>query len=133
MLKCDVLDLNYYFKRVGYCGSLTPSLESLNDLCWCHVQNIPWENLDMFGGPIKDLNLNRIYNDLIVHKRGGWCYEHNGLFACVLQAMGFSLVLLEGSCYMSTLDRFSSLYDHLLIKVSDNCKNVIYKNFQVIN
>ena len=118
MLKCDSLDLDRYFERVCYSGTRNPSLKTLISLCWSHVQHIPWDTLDLFGGLNKELNLDKIYKNLVCLKRGGWCYEHNGLFGAVLEAMGFSVVLLEGSCFITAQDQFSSPHDHLLLKVS---------------
>ena len=32
---------------------------------------------------------------LVTRRRGGFCYEHNGLFAVVLRELGFTVDLLE--------------------------------------
>ena len=39
-------DLDAYFSRIGYTGSRSPTLETLNGICLAHVTSIPFENLD---------------------------------------------------------------------------------------
>jgi arylamine N-acetyltransferase len=57
-----------------------------------HTQAIPFENLDpLLGVPIDDLSPEALTDKLIRRRRGGYCYEHNGLMGDVLEELGFSV------------------------------------------
>src|SRR5437667_9400152 len=80
-----------YFNRIGYAGPREPSLAVLRELCACHPRHIPFECLDPFLGIGVDLDFSAIQTKLIHSRRGGYCYELNGLFHDVLAALGFSV------------------------------------------
>ena len=86
------LDLAAYFERIGYSSGAEPTLEVLQDLVTAHTQAIPFENLDpLLGVPIDDLSPEALTDKLIRRRRGGYCYEHNGLMGDVLEELGFSV------------------------------------------
>ncbi len=88
--------IDAYLKRINYTGSLTLSPETLRGLHSAHVFHIPFENLDIhLGNPIS-LEPDAIFEKLVHNRRGGYCYEMNGLFSRVLLAMGFDLIRLQG-------------------------------------
>src|SRR5690349_12639194 len=83
--------LDDYFERVDYRGPTEVSLDTLRGLHTAHVFHIPFENLDIhMGRPIK-LDPPALIDKLIYHRRGGYCYEMNGLFSLVLETLGFKL------------------------------------------
>ena len=46
-------DFAPYLQRIEYAGALSPTLETLRQLQFAHVQHIPFENLDvLLGRPI---------------------------------------------------------------------------------
>ncbi|MEY8014065.1 MULTISPECIES: arylamine N-acetyltransferase family protein [Mycobacterium] len=84
------LDLNGYFARVGYCGPAEPGLQVLQELVSAHARAIPFENLDpLLGVPVDDLSAASLYDKLVRRRRGGYCYEQNGLMGYVLAELGF--------------------------------------------
>ena len=86
------LDLAGYFKRIGYRGAADPTLEVLQDLVTAHTRTIPFENLDpLLGVPIDDLSPEALTDKLVHRRRGGYCYEHNGLMGEVLAEIGFDV------------------------------------------
>lgn len=86
------LDLAGYFERIGYRGAADPTLEVLQDLVTAHTQAIPFENLDpLLGVPIDDLSPETLTDKLVHRRRGGYCYEHNGLMGEVLAEVGFEV------------------------------------------
>ncbi len=85
------IDLGAYFKRVGYDGPRTNTLETLRALHLLHAQAIPFENLDpLLKRPVK-LDLPSLEAKLVSAGRGGYCFEQNLLFAQVLRALGFKV------------------------------------------
>jgi N-hydroxyarylamine O-acetyltransferase len=87
-------DLGAYFERVGFDGSATPSLATLERLHALHPAAIPFENLSPFIGEEVALDLESLQAKLVAGGRGGWCFEQNLLFAAVLRAIGFRLTTL---------------------------------------
>lgn len=91
------MKLEPYLERVGYGGSLEPTLETLRELHRAHLLAVPYENLDIHLGRPLTLSLPTIYRKIVVRKRGGWCFEMNGLFAWALRKLGFRVTLLGAS------------------------------------
>jgi N-hydroxyarylamine O-acetyltransferase len=81
--------LTDYLHRIGFTGEITPNADTLCKLMRCHLQVIPFENLDVQAGKIVSLIPEDIVNKIIYGKRGGYCYEVNSLFAMALAALGF--------------------------------------------
>jgi arylamine N-acetyltransferase len=91
------LDLNGYFDRINYRAVAEPNLDVLQDLVTAHTQTIPFENLDpMMGVPVDDLSPEALTDKLVHRRRGGYCYEHNGLMGYVLGQIGFRVRRLAG-------------------------------------
>lgn len=91
------LDLPNYFDRIGYTGPAQPTLETLTALVAAHNRSIPFENLDpLMGKPVDDLGPGALADKLVGRRRGGYCYEHNGLMRYVLAQLGFGVDALGG-------------------------------------
>ena len=82
------LDLDRYFARIGYTGSLRPDLETLRALTALHPAAIPFEAVDVLLGRHIDLSLAALQAKLIDGGRGGYCFEQNTLLKGVLAALG---------------------------------------------
>jgi len=81
--------LQDYLQRVGL--SAPPSVDEigLRRLQWAQSSAIAFENLDIQLGRAIDLSAERLVQKLIYSKRGGYCFELNGLMLLVLQSLGF--------------------------------------------
>jgi len=91
------LDLNGYLDRIGFRGAAEPSLDVLQGLVTAHTQAIPFENLDpLTGVPVDDLSPEALTDKLVHRRRGGYCYEQNGLMGYVLAEFGFRVRRLAG-------------------------------------
>lgn len=110
------MDRQTYLTRIGYEGSLTPTASTLRDLHLAHLQTVPFENLDIhLGNPIV-LNLAELYQKIVRRRRGGFCYEQNGMFAWLLEELGFEVTLLSARVANSN-GRFGPEFDHLTLRV----------------
>jgi len=89
------LDLAAYLHRTGYAGDIAPTLPALQALHLAHATHIPFENLDILLGRPIALDLASIQAKLVAGRRGGYCFEHNLLFAAVLRAFGFHFTQLS--------------------------------------
>ncbi|RFB71163.1 MULTISPECIES: arylamine N-acetyltransferase [unclassified Herbaspirillum] len=83
-------DLSAYFRRIGYTGSATANATTLQALMRRQLFSVPFENLDVQAGKIVSMVPENITNKLLRSRRGGYCYEVNGLFAMALAALGIS-------------------------------------------
>lgn len=91
------LDLGGYFDRIDYRGAAEPNLQVLRDLMTAHTRSIPFENLDpLMGVPVDDLSPEALTDKLVHRRRGGYCYEQNGLMGYVLAEIGFRVRRLAG-------------------------------------
>jgi N-hydroxyarylamine O-acetyltransferase len=84
-----MLDLDSYFRRIGYTGPRAATLETLRDLQVRHALSIPFENLDAVAGRRISLDVESLQRKLVDAHRGGYCFEQNLLFLHVLSALGF--------------------------------------------
>ncbi|WP_354522362.1 arylamine N-acetyltransferase [Mycolicibacterium sp. 624] len=91
------LDPAAYLTRIGYDGPTSPTEEALHALVAAHGRTIPFENLDpVLGVPVDELGPVVLEDKLVARRRGGYCYEHNGLFGFVLDALGFGVERITG-------------------------------------
>jgi arylamine N-acetyltransferase len=91
------LDLAGYLDRVEYRRSTDPTLDTLHGLVAAHNRSIPFENLDpLTGVPVADLGSAALTDKLVHRRRGGYCYEHNGLMGFVLEALGYGVERFAG-------------------------------------
>jgi N-hydroxyarylamine O-acetyltransferase len=88
------LNLAAYLARVEYRGDLRPARDVLDALHLAHATHILFENVDVLLGRGVSLDLQAIQNKLVDGQRGGYCFEHNTLFAAVLREVGFTVTPL---------------------------------------
>ncbi|MEU3384235.1 arylamine N-acetyltransferase family protein [Streptomyces albidoflavus] len=92
----ELLDLDAYLARVGYDGPREPTLAVLRDLQRAHTTGIPFENVHAVLGRELPLDLPSVQARLVHGRRGGYCFEHVGLFAAVLERLGFHVTGMMG-------------------------------------
>jgi arylamine N-acetyltransferase len=93
----NAVNVAAYFDRIGYRGPAEPRVETVRELVAAHNGSIPFENLDpLLGIPVADLSAAALTDKLVHHRRGGYCYEHNGLMGYALEALGFGVERLAG-------------------------------------
>src|SRR6476659_9873340 len=86
-----------YLARIGFRGSPVPTLDTLREIVAAHNRSIPFENLDpLMGIPVHDLSAAALADKLVSRRRGGYCYEHNGLMGYVLEELGFGVERFPG-------------------------------------
>lgn len=85
----DPVDLPRYLARIGYDGPIAPTLDVLRALQAAHIAAIPFEALDVLTGKGVEVDAASVDAKLIDQRRGGYCYEQNGLFLRVLRTIGF--------------------------------------------
>lgn len=85
-----------WLARIGYDGSLVPTLETLNKLIFAHAGTIAYETLDIMLGRAPLLDLATLQRKMITNRRGGYCLEQNMLFREGLRSLDYRVVSLQG-------------------------------------
>jgi N-hydroxyarylamine O-acetyltransferase len=110
------VDIEAYLRRIEYDGPREPSASTLRDLHRQHLFTVPFENFDI---PLKTairLEVPLLYEKIVGRRRGGFCYELNGLFCELLIAMGFQVCMLSARVRRDD-GGFGPEFDHMLLKV----------------
>lgn len=84
-----LFDLDAYLERINYSGRTDATEETLRDLHMAHTLNVPFENLDVFNKKPILLDETSLYHKIVEKRRGGYCFEMNGVFSIALQRLGF--------------------------------------------
>ncbi|CAI9621612.1 unnamed protein product [Staurois parvus] len=120
------MDINKYFSRLGYKASCKPAnRETLCEIMHHHIMAIPFENLSVHCREPISLDIESIFQKIVMKQRGGWCSEQNHLLFWALKTIGFDVVMLATHVYQPHLDNYNPLATHLLLKVTLDSKTYI--------
>ncbi|MFP6560866.1 arylamine N-acetyltransferase [Paraburkholderia sp. B3] len=109
--------LDRYFARIGYDGPRAATLDVLRVLHRLHPLAIPFENLDVLAGRRISIRLEDIVAKLVDARRGGYCFEHNTLFAHALAALGFRVTPLAARVLYGRPAGAITARTHMLLRV----------------
>jgi N-hydroxyarylamine O-acetyltransferase len=111
------LNIKAYLERIGYQGPLTPVAETLRGLQVAHLLSVPFENLSIHAGQPIVLEDEALFAKIVEHRRGGFCYEANGLFAALLRGLGFDVRMLSAGVADAS-GVFGPDFDHMALLVT---------------
>ena len=115
-MSCLQMDIQKYLNRINYCGNLETNIRNLFELHKCHMLSVPFENLDIYLKHKIILDTEKIYEKIVNRKRGGFCYELNGLFFALLSELGYDCDMI--SARVADKDgNFGREFDHMAIVV----------------
>ncbi|NJB71684.1 N-hydroxyarylamine O-acetyltransferase [Saonia flava] len=112
------MNIEPYLHRINFHKSPQVSKEVLFELQRNHLLHVPFENLDIHYDRKISLEVSNIYKKIVVDKRGGFCYELNGLFFHLLKEIGFNSKLISARVYEN--GTYYPEFDHLAIVVHLN-------------
>jgi N-hydroxyarylamine O-acetyltransferase len=110
------LNVRAYLERINYRGPLTPSAEALRALQVAHLLAVPFENLSIHAAQPIVLETEALFRKIVEERRGGFCYEANGLFAALLRELGFEVRMLSAGV-ASGEGGFGPDFDHMALMV----------------
>ncbi len=111
------MDVDAYLRRIGYDGPRAPTLATLRGLHLTHLETVPFENLDIgLGRPIS-LEPSAMFRKIVERRRGGYCYEVNGLFALLLRELGFRVDMLSAGV-ANPGAAYGPEFDHMTLRIS---------------
>ncbi len=108
------VDVDGYLEWIGYGGTPTVDLATLTELQQLHMTAVPFENLDIALGDGVALDADTSIDKIVEQGRGGWCFEVNGAFAALLEALGFDVKLLGAAVLLGGPSR---VIEHLALEV----------------
>jgi N-hydroxyarylamine O-acetyltransferase len=111
------MNIETYLKRINYSGSLEPTAQTLRALQVAHLRTVPFENLSIHSGEPIVLQDDALFTKIVERRRGGFCYECNGLFAALLRALGFDVQMLAAGVAKSQ-SGFGPPFDHMTLMVT---------------
>lgn len=109
------MDLEAYLQRIGHPGPREPTADTLVELHRAHLYAVPFENLDISLGRPITLSLPALFEKIVRRRRGGFCYELNGLFGWCLRELGFRVEMLSARVFDG--DAPGPDFDHMLLLV----------------
>lgn len=113
------MNFKHYLERIGiFDTNLKVSLETLCYLQRQHLLHVPFENINIRNGSKIMLDPSCFYEKIVVGKRGGYCYECNGLFFELLRALGFDVKMISGRVVHRQY--IGQDFDHLALTVTLN-------------
>jgi N-hydroxyarylamine O-acetyltransferase len=78
--------------------------------------NVPYENLDVQLGRPVTIERPPIFDKIVGRRRGGWCYEMNGMLGWALGELGFRVTRATGAV-MREMFGADSDSNHLVLRV----------------
>ena len=85
------MDVKAYLSRIGYRGGTEPTAANLAALVRAHRLAVPYETLDIWRGRHTTLATDELFDKIVTRRRGGYCFELNGLFAALLRELGYNV------------------------------------------
>jgi N-hydroxyarylamine O-acetyltransferase len=127
------MDTTAYLRRINYHGPLDPTAETLRALHKAHLLAVPFENLSIHLGEPIVLDQGALFEKIVRRRRGGFCYELNGLFAALLRDLGFDVTMLSAGVARGD-GSFGPEFDHLtlLITISETGESVVRGPWSVV-
>ncbi len=115
----DAAQVAAYLDRIGAGAPAEhqPDAAYLRILHQAHLNAVPFENLSIHLGEGIVLKPQALVEKIVTRRRRGFCYELNGAFAALLQALGYRVTLLAGRVYSTKDDAFGPPFDHLALRV----------------
>ena len=90
-----------YLDRINMKAPAVWDREALDELIRAHQYAVPFENLNlcMLNRPVT-IDIPTLFQKIVRERRGGYCFEMNGMFHCLLKSLGY-----DASCCMARVVR----------------------------
>ena len=111
------MDASAYLQRINYDGPVTASAETLRQLHLAHLLSVPFENLSIHWREPIVLSDEALFEKIVRRRRGGFCYELNGVFAALLRSLGFNVRMLSAEV-ANNEGEFGLPFDHMTLMVT---------------
>jgi len=89
------MKLSTYLDRIRFDGPVHADLQTLQAIHRAHQYTVAFENLDVQLRRRVGLDLESSYDKIVRRRRGGWCYEMNGVMGWALREIGFDVMRMS--------------------------------------
>lgn len=110
------VDVAAYLSRIGVSTPVGLTVGDLERLQRAHLTTVPFENLDVYHRRGVDTGADWSVPKIVDRGRGGWCFELNGAFAALLEALGFTVKRLGATVLGGR--QVSDIPTHLSLEVA---------------
>ena len=107
--------LSAYFARTGWQQPVQVNIDTLRGLHLHHNCAIPFENIDVVLPREIHLDDGCLVDKLVTARRGGYCFEQNGLFERVLREVGFTVRSVLGRVVLANPSQMPPRTHRLLL------------------
>ena len=84
--------ISCYLDRLGCSDAREVSKENLFRLQTAHLEKFPYTNLSFFrSGTLNSLDPEALFERIVLNRKGGYCFELNGLFGELLRSLGYDV------------------------------------------
>ena len=122
------MNIDAYLTHIGITERQTPDLAFLTRLQRQHMLTVPFENLSVMHAEPVVLDERLLFAKIVARRRGGFCYELNGLFSWLLRELGYTVTRLSAGVYKELTGDFGPDFDHmtLLVHLGDDHQSADY-------
>ena len=113
------MDVDAYLARIG----VPRHGATLTALHRAHTRAVPFEDYDIHRGVPISLDEDDLFDKIVRRRRGGFCYELNGLFAALLRELGFAVTAVSAFSLDDDGTRGPD-FDHMRLVVGDRLVDV---------
>src|SRR6185437_10707982 len=106
-----------YLGRIDAAQPQALDAAALGGLHRSHQMTVPFENLSIHLSEPISLAGDDLLDKIVSRRRGGFCYELNGAFALLLQALGATVIRVAARVYGEG-GRLSPPFDHMALIVT---------------
>ncbi len=104
-----------YLRRIAVARPDAVDATALRALHRAHLMAVPFENLSIHLGEPISLDEDDLIGKIVDRRRGGFCYELNGAFALLLEALGVQVARCAARVYGD--GHLGPPFDHLALVV----------------
>lgn len=105
--------INQYLKRIDVNSTIKADFGTLKLIQKQHLLTVPFENLDIhLKKPIKT-DFDSLFEKIVNQRRGGICYELNGLLYYLLKKIGFKVKIVG-----ARVEKEGTYFDHMFLVVT---------------
>ncbi|WP_224998696.1 arylamine N-acetyltransferase [Cesiribacter sp. SM1] len=109
------MNLHNYLQRISFLQPTAVSAETLIALHRAHVLRVPFENLDVIAKQPIIPDQECFYKKIVENRRGGICYELNGLFKALLDSFGFESYFISCNVFVPAIGSYGADFGHIAI------------------
>ncbi len=111
------MNTDAYLARIGLPRPHDTSYETLRAVQTAHLTHVPYENLDILRGVPLSLEPDALFDKIVTRRRGGYCFELNGLLGLLLRDLGFPVTEYFGR-FLRDADPGVPMRRHRVLRVT---------------